>query len=299
MMAQAFDLGRLELTGEAFPVAEHVGSYLTFGSFSASARRELVHRTGRAGGRQLLWFDREGKSVGTTAGQPGVYNELALAPDGKRVAVSVTGTGADIWLLDPGRQTNTRFTFHAATENYPVWSPDGVRIAFASNRDGISNIYQKLSSGAGNEELMVQSGVNKRPYDWSRDGRFLLYSSEDPRTKLDPATVSRGRLRAGRKVADLGRGWYAPEVAWGRQGAVLPGDGPEADGRGSEDGAPLRAGRGEGAFRDQGPHRPESTFSLCGFAGREAVSDARAGRGVGFNAVHRRAELDGGIEEMT
>ena len=87
--------------------------------------------------RQLTWYDRQGKVLGT-AGEPGDYRELALSPDGTRVAVMKrSGQDSDLWLLDLSRETSTRFTFGSATgiDSHPVWSPDGSRIIFSSNRE--------------------------------------------------------------------------------------------------------------------------------------------------------------------
>src|SRR5207249_4921780 len=81
LMAQAFDERRLELVGEAFPVVEQVGSYRAVGFYSVSANRTLVYRNGHAGGPQLEWFDREGKSLGV-AGPANSTSDPALSPDG-------------------------------------------------------------------------------------------------------------------------------------------------------------------------------------------------------------------------
>src|SRR3989442_40633 len=71
-------------------------------------------------------------------------------------------------------------------KNFPVWSPDGSRVVFASTRKGSSyNLYWKLSSGAGADELLLESDQNKAPYDWSSDGRFLLFRNNDPQTGFD------------------------------------------------------------------------------------------------------------------
>ena len=77
----------------------------------------------------------------------------------------------DLWLLDGARMS--RFTFDAATDAYPLWSPDGTRIAFRSTRTGKGDLYQKLTSGAGTEERLVASDQVKIPTNWSADGRFL------------------------------------------------------------------------------------------------------------------------------
>jgi Tol biopolymer transport system component len=121
-------------------------------------------------------------------GEPGSLGGFSFSPDQKQVAVarSDTATGtADIWLLDLTRGATSRFTFGPARNFSPLWSPDGERIVFASERDGRSNLYQKAANGAGKEELLVGSDEWKRPRDFSRDGRFLAYSSFHPKTKTD------------------------------------------------------------------------------------------------------------------
>jgi TolB protein len=71
----------------------------------------------------------------------------------------------------------TPFTFDAAVDNSPLWSPDGAWIAFSSNRRGVFDLYLKPSSGAGADVLLLETPNNKQPQDWSRDGRFLLFGS--------------------------------------------------------------------------------------------------------------------------
>jgi dipeptidyl aminopeptidase/acylaminoacyl peptidase len=139
----------------------------------------LSYRSGSSGANsQLTWFDRGGKSLGDL-GQPADYfGGLALSPDGKRVAASEMDQAGkdDIWLLD-ARGVHTRFTFDGQSTR-PTWSPDGTRLVFYSLRGGSSNVYQKNSSGSGNEELLSKSAS---PEDWSPDGRYLLYSFLDPK----------------------------------------------------------------------------------------------------------------------
>ena len=89
----------------------------------------------------------------------------------------------DLWLLDGAR--TSRFTFDAAIDQFPVWSPDGTRIVFRSNRTGQFDLYQKLTSGAGAEERVVASDQSKVATSVSADGRFLLYFSIDPQTGTD------------------------------------------------------------------------------------------------------------------
>jgi eukaryotic-like serine/threonine-protein kinase len=189
LMAQGFDVRRLQLSGEAVPIAEGM-VYAGPRPFSVSTTGVLAYRTGVdtggfAGLTQLTWFDRQGKALGT-AGEPGQFNSLALSPDGSRVAVSraapggvrgASGVAHDIWVHETARGTSTRLTSDPAIDWLATWSPDGSRLIFSSERDGSAfNLYQKLASGAGDEELLFKSTEDKSSQDWSRDGRFLLYS---------------------------------------------------------------------------------------------------------------------------
>jgi Tol biopolymer transport system component len=156
------------------------------GAFSVSAAGPIAYRAGAASRRQLTWFDRSGKALGTV-GAPD-ENGLSfpmLSPDGRRVAVHRTVQGnADLWLLDDVR--TTRFTFDVSLDRYAIWSPDGSRIVFDSNRKGQRDLYQKPSNGAGSEELLLESPQDEAALDWSADGRFLLYLVlNDPKTSLD------------------------------------------------------------------------------------------------------------------
>ena len=107
-----------------------------------------------------------------------------MSPDGRRVAVSRTVQGnTDLWLLDGAR--TSRITFDAALDQSLLWSPDGARIVFETNRTGPFDLYQTLTTGAGVEELVVASDQNKVPSSWSSDGRFLLYMSVGSQTGSD------------------------------------------------------------------------------------------------------------------
>jgi Tol biopolymer transport system component len=90
---------------------------------------------------------------------------------------------SDIWVLDGAR--TSRFTFDAAIEGFPVWSPDGNHVVFRSRRKGAFDLYQKSSSGTGPEELLVESPQTKAPDNWSSGGRFFLFESTDPQTRSD------------------------------------------------------------------------------------------------------------------
>jgi Tol biopolymer transport system component len=180
LMSQPFDERRLELAGDAVPVANSVA--VNAAAFSASTTGVLVYLTAGAdrAAARLTWFDRRGKVL-DMAGEPPIYiTGVNLSPDATRVAGASLSqdsrTGEDIWLYEFARGISTKFTSNPARDIQPTWSPDGSRIAFTSDRDGgISNLYQRDSNGAANETVLFQSGDNKFLQDWSPDGRFLLY----------------------------------------------------------------------------------------------------------------------------
>lgn len=91
----------------------------------------------------------------------------------------------DPWVDDLSSGSRRRLTFDPASDAFPVWSPDGSRLAFGSARDGSFNLYAKESSGAGSEELLWKSADGKVPTDWSLDGRLLLFQQNDPANKWD------------------------------------------------------------------------------------------------------------------
>jgi eukaryotic-like serine/threonine-protein kinase len=216
LMAQPFNSDQLELMGEAVPVAENVGSNAANAWFSASATGVLAYRTGSLFGQnsQLTWFDRQGKRLGT-AGEPAAYDTLAISPDSMRVAVDRrSGGGRAIWLHEFERGVSARLTFDPTEGHAPVWSPDGSRIVFLSGQ----TLYEKVSTGAGNEDVLLKSNDAVIPNDWSRDGRFLLYSQEDPKTGWDlwvlPLDGDRKSTPYLRTQFPESQGVFSPDSRW-------------------------------------------------------------------------------------
>ena len=224
LMAQPFDAKRLETVGEAFPLAEQVQQgvgNVTAGFFSVSENGILAYLAGNENGSsQLTWFDRSGKQLGVL-GDQAVYSSVRLSPDGKRATVNVIDPQSgrpDIWLYEVARNRRTRFTFDPAQERLLAWSPDGSSIAFSSNRKGHFDIYQKASSGAGNEELLMESNFDKQPTSWSTDGRFLLYWTIDTKTQADiwilPLSGDRTPFPFLNTEFNEGNGQFSPDGRW-------------------------------------------------------------------------------------
>ena len=135
-----------------------------------------------------MWVDRAGRKIGTVAEQD-QFSNPALSPDGKQLAVAVGDVGAklrDIWVYDLVRGGRRRLTVHPADESNPTWSPDGRYIAFSSNRRGKRDIYRKLASGLGEDELLYAStSEDKNVESWSPVGRLLWFNFADTKTQND------------------------------------------------------------------------------------------------------------------
>jgi Tol biopolymer transport system component len=220
LRAHRLDLERRAVVGDPVTVADQVGFDRTTraAAVSVSATGLVAYWAGGANRHQLTWFDRSGKALGA-AGAPD-ENDLTsayLSPDGRRVAVHRTVQGnTDIGLVDADRMT--RFTFDAAADRFPLWSPDGSRIVFDSNRNGNRHLYQTPSSSAGSEDLLLESVQNKIPQDWSADGRFISYNSQDPETGYDlwmlPLEGDRKPFVFLQTAFEERRGMFSPDGRW-------------------------------------------------------------------------------------
>jgi hypothetical protein len=186
LMAQRLDLASRRLTGEPFLAADQVSVDVTSGAIAAAAGGRVLAVTAGVdqGLRRLLWMTAGGAAE-ETVGAAAAYENPRLSPDGTRLAVVDARDQSDIWVHDLLRGTQTRFTFDPGMDTTPLWSPDGSRIAFTSNRGGVFNIYQKSAGGAGEDELLLRTANPKVLNDWSRDGRYLLYQEGDPTTRSD------------------------------------------------------------------------------------------------------------------
>jgi serine/threonine protein kinase/Tol biopolymer transport system component len=179
LFAQPFDLSRFALGGTPIVVARQIVMRGGRAALAASPGGTIVYRTGQVKSqRELVWFDRSGKELNRVRGSENMGGlTSSLSPDGRRAALEriVDGT-SDIWLLEVDRGVPTRFTFDPEYDQAPIWSPDSRRVLFQSRRKGPFALYVKGVDGkAGSEEVLLDTGTVKVPYDWSRDGRFVLY----------------------------------------------------------------------------------------------------------------------------
>ena len=179
LMAQPFDTKRLEFTGPAVPVAENVPTegITQHGLFSAS-NDDIVSIQPKFGKLvQPVWVDRSGKTL-EVLGDPAMYVDISVSPDGQKTAFVIVdpqdGTW-NTWILDLKGHQKTRLTYESAVGYYPVWSPDGNQIVFATNRMGVAKIFGIPASGVGEATLFLPSDESDIPSSWSRDGKYIAF----------------------------------------------------------------------------------------------------------------------------
>ena len=196
LFAVPFDLDRLVVTGDSMPVLEGVATARSGAvHFSVSQDGSLVYVTGdtdEVGTRSLVWVDREGREEPISA-EPRPYSQAQLSPDGRQVVLqldSPTGS-SDIWIYDLMRDAPTQLTFDPARDTSPIWTPDGERVVFTSEREGVPAIFWKPADGTGQVERLTPGNVlGQSAHSWSADGRALVIVELDGETLRDIGVLS-------------------------------------------------------------------------------------------------------------
>jgi Tol biopolymer transport system component len=185
LLAWRFDADRLEISGEAMPVARRVAISSVLDASFAVGGATLVYAEPIAAMSQLTWFNRSGRSIGTV-GSAGQHLAVRISPDGTRAVVARQDPSVstpDLWLIDLARGAESRFTFRPQIDLSPVWSPDGARVTFSSKLDTNRlefQVFERETAGGADERPLFVSDESTHPEDWSPDGRFLVYSTNPP-----------------------------------------------------------------------------------------------------------------------
>jgi eukaryotic-like serine/threonine-protein kinase len=181
LFAVPFDLKTLKSTGGPFSVVEGIWrvSYDRTPQYTVSDAGTLgyipVTTTGAVAQRTLVWVDRNGQEE-PLAAPPNGYFGPRISPDGTRVALNVAAAPyGDIWVWDLIHRTPIRLTF-GGNNAYPLWTPDGKRLAFWSFREGKYNAYWKSADGTGKDELLGVPLASRIfvPADWADNGKTLV-----------------------------------------------------------------------------------------------------------------------------
>ncbi len=222
----SFDVSKGTTSGEARIVAEGVGFYAStyWGAFSVAENGTVIYNTSTGGSTSVLtWLDRGGKELGRV-GEPGVFANPNLSPDGTRLAVDVTDVKAnnvDIWIKDLRHNTESRFTFDPAEDVGAIWSRDGNTIAYRSNQ-AQQTLYAKEAQGLTppREVFHFQSGTDSNDLvanSWSRDDQQLLCSFQQITTgsALFLVNMTTGETsRFNESKASQTNGQISPDGKW-------------------------------------------------------------------------------------
>jgi eukaryotic-like serine/threonine-protein kinase len=175
LIAVPFDIDRVELRGAPVPVAENIFTMREDSArWSVSRNGMLIYAPGglQQPNLELVWVDRKGnmQSLPFPARR---YQFPNLSPDGKKVVVAFADVQLSIWVLSLADFTMNRLTFEG-NSFWPIWTPDGERIIYGSNRNEPYTPYWKAADGSGKEERVLPRGIGGVPYSWSPDGKYLL-----------------------------------------------------------------------------------------------------------------------------
>ncbi len=182
LWAVPFDPQRLETLGQEVPVIQGIQTAGNNGSASYTFSNDglLIYLPGEdtteitEDSRTLLWVDRNGNEESLSLRRN--FLRPVVSPDGQRLAVSINeNDNEDIWVYDLARNTLSRLTFDAAFDRNPLWTPDGERIVFASNRDD-GGLWWRAADGTGQAEPLLTGDINMTPYAFTPDGSQLAYS---------------------------------------------------------------------------------------------------------------------------
>jgi Tol biopolymer transport system component len=220
LMAVGFQASHLKLVGEPIVLQDDVGAVqsLSLAPISISDTGVLVYQSVTAATRQLAWTDRSGKTLSAVT-EGGNWGHPRISPDGKRAVAYKLGKdekNADLWIVDQAGNA-VQFTSGAGNKGSAVWSPDGTRIAYASNAGGNYDLVVSPSNAGTRVEPLLKSAEAKYPTDWSRDGKYLLFGVLTEATKGDVWALSLADHRAGPVLDTIYSEGYAalsPDGKW-------------------------------------------------------------------------------------
>lgn len=222
LWAQRLNLNSFQPVGDALPVARRVAAdpnLFANVALSASAAGPVAFRASGAE-RQLIWLDRSGRQIGTVGGRDGDQPfGIRLSPDGRSAALSRTVAGnTDVWLIEVARGVLRRFVSNSARDYEVLWSPDGTRIVFSSDRMGVLDLFEKAVTGSETEALLLATPEHKNLFDWSLDGRFILFGTQNSKTGQDiwalPLAGDRKPLVVAQTPFQESEGRFSPDGRW-------------------------------------------------------------------------------------
>ncbi|MCM2270894.1 MAG: protein kinase, partial [Thermoanaerobaculia bacterium] len=224
LMALPFDAASRRAAGDAVPIVEEVGPGVNTGggAFSVSANGLLAHAETTRGHQELLWIDRGGRPTGVVATELGSVRGFSLSPDERTLAYADQDErlrSGDLWLRRLTEEAPSRFTFDPEPGwIYPVWSPDGREIVYAtmdfSGLGGYDLRRQRVDRVGGVTTLLTSEVDAIYPWDWSRDGRYLAISLPDDSLALLAPESGEAPLPFAGGSGQQTQAAFAPDSRW-------------------------------------------------------------------------------------
>jgi serine/threonine-protein kinase len=181
LFAAPFDLKRLEVTGASVPAIEGVDTVRANGAaqFAVSPTGAFTYLPGQSADKDspVLWMTHDGKTSPLRT-MPSVWSNPHFSPDGQRLAMDILNGNVHVWIYEWARETLTRLTFDPDNnDGNPVWTPDGKRIAFASDRakGQVANLYWQRADGSGEVQRLTESSNAQYPSSFHPSGKYLAF----------------------------------------------------------------------------------------------------------------------------
>ena len=181
LMAAPFDLHQHKVTGSPIPIHEGIQRYNW--SFSGNGSLVYVPRGESMAKSSLVWVNRQGEAKPLTEERRS-YRYPRISPNGTQVAVGIIYENTDIWVYNVESSTSNRLTF-GGYNNHPIWTPDGNRLAFSSNRTGPFNLYLQPADGSEEAKQLLAGEYMQKPNSLSPDGKVLAFYEMNPTTQED------------------------------------------------------------------------------------------------------------------
>jgi serine/threonine protein kinase len=179
-----FDTRQLRTTGPAARVLEGVVASVDGAAqfaVSRSGTAAYVASTGDSASRLVVI---DGTEQTPLAAPPRPYLAPRVSPNGRRLVVEVADRSEQIWMYDVSAGELKQLTFEASNRS-PIWTPDGARVTFSSNRNGALNLFLTPTDGTGAAERLTTSDHVQLPGSWSPDGTVLAFVEQNPASGRD------------------------------------------------------------------------------------------------------------------
>jgi serine/threonine protein kinase len=188
LMAVPFNPTKVELMGESFPILQGVMQGVRgAGQYSLSTNGTLLYIPGSIQEEiqyRFVWVDRNGNEE-QLPGPPGFYNQFSLSPDDRKIATYISEGGiSDIHIYDIASNTTNQLTFQEYAY-FPVWTPDGKRIAYTSDTFEIKSGAWRAADGTGDMERLTENEYESVPDTFTKNGETLIFHEANPVTSGD------------------------------------------------------------------------------------------------------------------